>query len=225
MTNNSTLDFILIVLISYALGNINPSILIGKLKGIDIRKEGSGNAGTTNTIRVLGLGYGIAVLVIDILKGVIAVRLGLWLGGETGAMIGFAFVILGHCFPALHGFRGGKGVAAGFGALLALSWQSGLIALAVAAVLFIIFRRMSVASIGGIIAFPAAIHYFAPVYFYFSIAAAVFLLIMHRDNIVRLFMGEEVALKIGGRKKGGHGSSGSGSNSNRNVSDDSGEVR
>ena len=199
--NNSALDYILIVLISYAIGNINPAILLGKLKGIDIRKEGSGNAGMTNTMRVMGLGYGLLVFAIDLLKGFIAVKIGAHFGADTGAMLGLAFVILGHCFPALHGFKGGKGVAAGFGALIALSWQSALISLGVAAICLLLFRRMSVASMGGIIAFPVAIHFYAPQYFYFSIGVAIFLLFMHRENIKRLIAGEEAAFTIKKNKK------------------------
>ena len=83
--------------IAYALGNINPSIIISRVfYGIDIRKEGSGNAGTTNTIRVIGLTAGLICLAIDILKGFVAVTVGYNLGEAYGSMIAFAFVVLGH---------------------------------------------------------------------------------------------------------------------------------
>lgn len=199
MNINDITDILIIAVISYFLGNINPAILIGKMKGIDIRSEGSGNAGMTNAMRVLGLGAGITVLVVDVLKGFIAVKIGMHFGTETGALVAFACVLLGHCYPALHRFKGGKGVAAGFGALLALSWQSALIALAAAAVLFIITRRMSVASMAGIIAFPVTMHFYMPDYTVFGVIIALFLLFMHRENIKRLFLGEELALQI--RKK------------------------
>lgn len=190
-----------IVVISYMLGNINPAIVIGKIKGVDIRKEGSGNPGMTNAIRVMGLGAGIAVFVVDVLKAFIAVKAGFMLAGDVGAMTAFAAVVLGHCFPAFYGFKGGKGVAASFGAVLALNWQSALIVLAVAAVLFLITRRMSVASLGAAVSYPFLVHHFAAQYTYFGIAVALFLLIMHRENVIRLFKGEEKPLSIGHKGK------------------------
>ena len=201
MNSAAVLKLIGIGLAAYALGNINPSIIIGKLKGIDIRKEGSGNAGMTNTIRVMGLGAGITVFIVDVLKAFIAVKIGLNIGGKYGAMIAFACVILGHCFPAVFGFKGGKGVASAFGAALALNWPSALAALVVAGLLFVVSHRMSLASLGAAIAYPILIWHFAPDYLYFSIAAAVFLLVMHMANIKRLAKGEEEPLKIGGKGK------------------------
>jgi acyl-phosphate glycerol 3-phosphate acyltransferase len=191
------IKLIIIAVISYLLGDINPAIVIGKIKGVDIRKEGSGNPGMTNAIRVMGLWAGIAVFVVDVLKAFISVKAGYAIAADAGAMVAFAAVVLGHCFPVFYGFKGGKGVAAAFGAVLALNWQSALIVLAVAAVLFIICRRMSVASLGAAISYPFLVHHFAAQYTYFGIAAALFLLIMHRENIVRLLKGEEKPLTIG----------------------------
>ena len=190
-------------LIAYALGDINPAILLGKMKGIDIRKEGSGNAGMTNTIRVMGLGYGIAALVIDVLKAFIAVKAGFAIAGTYGAMAGFAGVVLGHCFPAAFGFKGGKGVAASLGAALALNWQSALLVVAVALVMLLLTRRMSVGSLSAAAAYPFLIWKFAPEYLAFSIIAALFLIVMHSANIGRLIRGEEEPLSIGhkGRDK------------------------
>ena len=192
---------IVIALISYLLGDINPAIVIGKIKGVDIRKEGSGNPGMTNAIRVMGVGAGIAVFVVDVLKAFVAVKIGFAVAGDAGAMVAFAAVVLGHCFPVFYGFKGGKGVAASFGAVLALNWQSALIVLAVAAILFLIFRRMSLASLGAAISYTFLVNHFAPQYTYFGIAVAVFLLIMHRENIIRLLKGEEKPLSIGHKGK------------------------
>lgn len=199
--SSQALKLIFIGLIAYALGNINPSIIIGKFKGIDIRKEGSGNAGMTNTIRVMGLGAGITVFVVDVLKGFVAVTLGYSLGSTYGAMAAFAGVVLGHCFPAVFGFKGGKGVASAFGAALALNWISALAALLIAGVLFGITRRMSIASLAAALAYPALVWYFKPEYFYFAICAAAFLMIMHLANIKRIAKGEEKPLTIGGSNK------------------------
>ena len=199
--SSQALKLIFIGLIAYALGNINPSIIIGKFKGIDIRKEGSGNAGMTNTIRVMGMGAGITVFIVDVLKAFIAVKIGISLGGRYGAMVAFACVILGHCFPAAFGFKGGKGVASAFGAALALNWASALAAILIAGVLFGLTRRMSVASLGAALAYPVLIWHFSPDYLYFSIAAAAFLMVMHMANIKRIAKGEEEKLTIGGNNK------------------------
>ena len=201
MSSSEIIRLIIIGLAAYALGNINPAIILGKIKGIDIRKEGSGNAGMTNTIRVMGLGAGIAVFVVDVLKAFIAVRIGYNFGDDLGAMVAFGAVVIGHCFPAVWGFKGGKGVAASFGAALALNWLSAVAALLVAGVFFLITRRMSVASIFAAIAYPVAIWYYEPEYLYFAIGAAAFLLIMHLANIKRIAKGEEEKLTIGGKNK------------------------
>ena len=201
MSSAEIIRLIIIGLAAYALGNINPAIIIGKLKGIDIRKEGSGNAGMTNTIRVMGLAAGITVFIVDVLKAFIAVRIGYNFGDDPGAMVAFGAVVIGHCFPAAWGFKGGKGVAASFGAALALNWLSAIAALIVAGVFFLITRRMSVASIFAAIAYPVAIWLYEPEYLYFAIGAAVFLLIMHLANIKRIAKGEEEKLTIGGKDK------------------------
>ncbi|MBQ1329429.1 MAG: glycerol-3-phosphate 1-O-acyltransferase PlsY [Mogibacterium sp.] len=201
MSSSEITRLIIIGLAAYALGNINPAIIMGKLKGIDIRKEGSGNAGMTNTIRVMGLAAGITVFIVDVLKTFIAVRIGYNFGDDPGAMVAFGAVVIGHCFPAVWGFKGGKGVAASFGAALALNWLSAIAALIVAGVFFLITRRMSVASIFAAIAYPVAIWFYEPEYLYFAIGAAVFLLIMHLANIKRIAKGEEEKLTIGGKDK------------------------
>jgi glycerol-3-phosphate acyltransferase PlsY len=115
-------------------------------------------------------------------------------------MAAFAGVVLGHCFPAVFGFKGGKGVAAAFGAALALNWQSALAVLIVAAVLFLLTRRMSVASLGAALSYPAFIWHFDRPYLYFAVFAAAFLMIMHAANIKRIAKGEEKPLTIGGKK-------------------------
>ena len=201
MSSSEIIRLVIIGLAAYALGNINPAIILGKLKGIDIRKEGSGNAGMTNTIRVMGLGAGITVFIVDVLKAFIAVRIGYNFGDDLGAMVAFGAVVIGHCFPAVWGFKGGKGVAASFGAALALNWLSAIAALLVAGLFFLITRRMSIASIFAAIAYPVAIWYYEPEYLYFAIGAAVFLVIMHLANIKRIARGEEEKLTIGGRDK------------------------
>jgi len=200
MSSTEITRLVIIGLVAYLMGNINPAIILGKIKGIDIRKEGSGNAGMTNAIRVMGLGAGITVFIVDVLKAFFAVRIGYNFGGDTGAMVAFGAVVLGHCFPAVWGFKGGKGVAAAFGAAFALNWLSAIAALVIAGVIFAITRRMSIASIVAALAYPALIWFYEPDYFYFSIGAAAFLVIMHLANIKRLAKGEEKPLTIGGKE-------------------------
>lgn len=201
MSTEITVKLVIIAIVAYLMGNINPSIIIGKIKGIDIRKEGSGNAGMTNTIRVMGLGAGIAVLLVDVLKAYIAVRIGFYNADNLGAMVAFGAVVLGHCYPALFGFKGGKGVAASLGAALALNWLSGFAALLVALVLFALTRRMSIASLAAAVAYPFFVYYYEPECTYFAAGASLFLIIMHAANIIRIARGEEEKLTIGGKKK------------------------
>lgn len=179
------------IVIAYFLGNISPSILIGRAKGIDIRKEGSGNAGTTNTLRVIGKKAAVTVLVIDILKGVAAVLLGRYIGGQELSMYCGLAVFLGHIWPAAFGFRGGKGIATAFGVILAWEPILGLAELAIAAFFLVTTKRVSVGSITAAIALPFAAFYFDHRYLTVTIVMAIIVIIKHRKNIVRLMKGEE----------------------------------
>ena len=98
MSGGEVIRLVIMACAAYLIGNINPAIIIGKLKGIDIRKEGSGNAGMTNSIRVMGLGAGIAVFVVDVLKAFISVKIGFSFCGAAGAMA--APILLASCIPA-----------------------------------------------------------------------------------------------------------------------------
>lgn len=195
------IKYILVAVIAYAMGNINPSIILGKLYHVDIRKEGSGNAGMTNTMRVIGAKAGVVVLIVDVMKAFLAVKVGFAIASHVGAMIAFAGVVVGHCYPALWGFKGGKGVAASLGAAFALNWKCALIVLLVAAVVLLIGKRMSVASISAAIAFPICVAFIQPQYLYFGIIAAIYLIAMHHENIGRLIRGEEPAMSFGHKKR------------------------
>ena len=182
---------VLAVIIAYALGNISPSIIQGKLHGIDIKKEGSGNAGTTNTLRVLGKKAAVLTLVIDVLKGVAAVFIGNALAGEQAGYLCALAVFCGHIWPALYGFKGGKGVATAFGALLAVNWALGLSALAIVALGVIVTMKMSVGSILGAATFPLVCWFIEPGFIAIGTVMAVIILVKHRANIGRLMRGEE----------------------------------
>ncbi len=177
MTPFGFVIIVLVSIVSYLIGSINLSIILSKLLGKgDIRDYGSKNAGTTNTLRVLGKGPALVVFIWDVLKGVIAVWLVRavvgWLGipgaeenapfdynlvYSLGIMIASIAVILGHNYPAFFGFKGGKGVATSLGVLLAIELRIGLICLAAGIVGIAIFQFVSVGSLIAAIEYPILI--------------------------------------------------------------------
>ena len=196
--SDSVLNLILALVIAYFLGNISPAILIGKAMGVDIRKEGSGNAGTTNVLRVLGKKAAVATLVIDIGKGVFAVVIGRILGAGCEQMeiqvlallCGYA-VILGHVFPAVFRFKGGKGVATGAGVLMAFDWRVGLLCILVAVLGFVLAKRVSVGSLMAAVALIPATYYFQHDCTLLVLPISLVVIFMHRGNIKRLMNGTE----------------------------------
>ena len=182
---------IISIIIAYLLGNISPSIILGKLHGIDIKKEGSGNAGTTNALRVLGKKAALITLIIDIGKGVLAVVIGKLIGGEAVGYLCALAVFCGHIWPCFYRFKGGKGVATAFGAILAVNWILGLSALGIVAVGVALSQRMSVGSLLGSVTFPLICSLLEPDFLHIGCIMAVIVLIKHRANIGRLFRGEE----------------------------------
>jgi glycerol-3-phosphate acyltransferase PlsY len=184
------------VIASYFVGTFSPSIILGRLNGIDIRTKGSGSAGTTNVLRTLGKRAAAVTLVIDVLKGFAAVFVtGLLVGDALAILCGIA-VMCGHIWPIFHGFRGGKGVAAGLGVVLAFDVKIGVLALLVALVLMGISRRVSVGSLSAAAVFPVLVGIMAPVYLSPSLLIALIIWIKHRQNITRLLRGEEPKLNF-----------------------------
>ena len=208
------LNIVLVFILAYLLGSIPAAVWIGKtFHKIDVRQHGSGNAGSTNVIRVLGWKTGIPVLVIDLVKGWTAAMLPVWFYvAEPGSAIltnlqiltGLTS-ILGHIFPLFAGFRGGKGVASIFGVLLALQPLLTLCCLGVFLVMFLITGIVSVSSMSAGIAFPILLFLLfdtpSVIFKIFSIFIAIALLITHKKNIRRLIRGEESKLIKLGRKK------------------------
>ncbi|MBQ6401112.1 MAG: glycerol-3-phosphate 1-O-acyltransferase PlsY [Firmicutes bacterium] len=194
LNGNQMLILAAVYLAAYFLGNISPSTILARARGIDIKKEGSGNAGTTNALRVMGKKAAIITLVVDILKGVVAVLLGWLAAGQIGAMGCTLAVMLGHVWPIVFRFKGGKGVATSFGALLALNPLIALIELLIVAVATLISKRMSLGSVTGIILLPAVAFWRMPEFTGIAVILAVVMLIKHRENIVRLVHGEEPKL-------------------------------
>lgn len=192
----------LVILVSYLLGSIIFSVIMGKLvAGIDIRNHGSGNAGATNTLRIIGKGPAILVFLLDIGKGVLAVWLAKWFVPDHYgiAVISGIAVILGHNWPIWFNFRGGKGIATTIGMLLSLAFLPTLFAGLIAIITILITRYVSLGSL--------LLTAFLPVFIYWmdyptellwgSFAIVVFAWIKHRNNIVKLLKGTEN--KIGSR--------------------------
>lgn len=190
----SVLKFILLVAVAYLIGNISPSIIMGRLQGVDIKKEGSGNAGTTNALRVLGKKAAVITLIIDIGKGVLAVYLGMRLGNYDIGLTCALAVFCGHIWPCFYNFKGGKGVATAFGAILAVNWILAFITLGVVAAAVLLSRRMSVGSVLGAVSFPVTCWFLEPGFVYLGSFMALIVLIKHIPNIRRLIKGEEPKL-------------------------------
>jgi len=195
--------FVVPIIIGYLLGSISFSYLAGRLlKGIDIRNHGSGNAGATNTLRVLGKGPAITVLLLDAVKGVAAVAIGRWMSGgdhliET--LCGLA-AISGHNWPLYFGFRGGKGIATTIGVMLFLAPMPVVYAGIVAIVTIAVTRYVSLGSLLLTAIIPILIWFMGyPIeVFWLSILLFAFAVFRHRTNIVKLVKGQEN--KIGSKK-------------------------
>jgi acyl phosphate:glycerol-3-phosphate acyltransferase len=196
------------MVVAYLIGSISPSILLAKSKGVDIKKEGSGNAGTTNTLRVLGPSAAVITLVIDVCKGFLAVFGGAYFSAFAGDFVMnqttylcAVGVVCGHIWPIFFKFKGGKGIATAFGALLAVNWMVALIALAIVALGVLVSRRMSVGSLLGALALPFLCIYFEFNFLMGSFFLAVLVIHTHRANLVRLRNGTEPKISFGNKGK------------------------
>jgi acyl phosphate:glycerol-3-phosphate acyltransferase len=210
----NVLNTALSIVIAYLSGSIPSAVWIGKLfHNIDVREHGSGNAGTTNTIRVLGWITGIPVLLIDILKGWFASMLPVFLNLAVHGsalltnlqMITGIVAIIGHIFPVFAGFRGGKGVATVFGVFLALQPLLTLCSIGVFLVILFITGIVSVSSMIAGISFPVFLFMFfdtpSVLFRIFAVLVGIALIVTHRKNIGRLLRGEEPKLIKFGKKK------------------------
>lgn len=193
--------YILILIISYLLGSINTSIIVGRIKsGEDIRQFGSGNAGATNTLRTFGKTAAVLVVVGDVLKAVISILVAKLISGEDIAVyIASIGVILGHNFPVFFGFKGGKGIVVSATASLFADWRVGLVIIIIALLIMIITKYVSLGSIIGaclIVVFGLVFRGIDVEFLVFSIIVGGLAIIMHRKNIVRLIKGTENKLNF-----------------------------
>ena len=214
-----------IAFISYLLGSVNSAIIVGKLHKIDIREHGSGNAGLTNTLRVLGKKAAVCVLLGDILKAVIAIGIAMIFApsisigyiianGEETQIVKKLFdlttqlagvaVVLGHIFPVYYKFRGGKGVLTSITVMFMINWQISLMCLLIFIAIVAATRYVSLGSVTAALAFPYLVLVSDKIPFlddsinilYFSLVLAAIVIIKHRTNIVRLLKHEENKLSF-----------------------------
>jgi acyl phosphate:glycerol-3-phosphate acyltransferase len=188
---------IALVLAAYLLGSLSGSLLLGKLRGVDIRTQGSGNAGGTNAFRTQGATFALGVVVVDIGKGALAAWLGLrFAPGMHTAWLPYATAFaaaLGHIWPIWHGFRGGKGAATVVGGVAVL-WPAAvplLLAVWLCALIFTGYVGLSTILAGGSIAVLALATHADAIRIAFAIAVALLLLFTHRGNLMRLRAGTE----------------------------------
>jgi len=203
------------LLIGYAFGCIQSAFIVGKVtKNLDVREHGSGNAGTSNVIRVIGKRAGIAVFVIDVLKAIAAYMVCALLFNGSGSFIdggyngilpglyaGFG-VVLGHNFPFFLKFKGGKGIASMLGVMLALDWRAALPTYAIGFIILMATRYMSLTSLSMTLLFLPLLLFFnhRPETLLVAVVMAAMAFFLHRGNIQRLWSGTERKLALSSKK-------------------------
>lgn len=201
------LVYLIIIITAYLLGNISTSYIVAKrLAGVDIRTQGSGNAGSTNVLRTLGKKAGALTFIGDVLKGLIAVLIsrfiayGVNLDNTTCAYIAVVAVVLGHNYPVFLGFKGGKGVATSLGSMLGMNPLVALLCLGFFIIIVAITKYVSLGSILGIGLSPIIMminHNNKGVLVTLFLTISV--VITHKENIKRLLNGTE--RKLGQKKE------------------------
>ncbi|MBM7614564.1 glycerol-3-phosphate 1-O-acyltransferase PlsY [Alkaliphilus hydrothermalis] len=182
-----------VILLAYLIGNFATSFIVGKLgANIDIRNHGSGNAGSTNVFRTLGLKAGIITFLGDSLKGVAAVFLGRHFGGEQLALLTGLAAIIGHNWPALLKFKGGKGIATTIGVMVVIQPLASAIVILFGSIILFRYRYVSLASVTAISLLPVILYFFEGThYLFFGLVLAGMAIYRHRENIQRLMKGTE----------------------------------
>ena len=191
--------YVLCAAAGYLLGCINTAFIIGKLRGFDIRKAGTGNAGASNAAVTMGFKTAVFVAVCDILKAALAyiIRKKLFPDTECAGVIGAVGAILGHMYPVWMGFKGGKGLACFMGMILAMSWKMFLVFGAAVVIITLVTDYIAIGTIVASVVYPAYIYIISSAWIQPAIigAATVLILIKHRENIKRIISGKEIGLR------------------------------
>ena len=201
-----TLKIILTLAIGYLLGSISTGVVLSKLfHNIDIRSQGSGNAGTTNMLRILGRRMALFTFLGDMLKGIIAVFIGKALvGGDLGGVLGVAGAVLGHYYPLYFGFKGGKGIATSFGSMLFVFPVQALLAFTVFLILVAATHYVSVGSVAAAFTLPMLVILTHPEnvpVWVITACIGISVIWRHRANIKRLLNHTESKLDFSTLKK------------------------
>lgn len=194
---------VFIFIVAYLICSINPAILICKLKtGEDIRKLGSGNAGPTNCMRVLGKPLGVLVIILDVIKVLASYKILLLFnklfGVEFSDFVKSAFIlgtIVGDCFPAYYNLRGGKGIVAGIVVIALLDPQAALICFVSSLIIILCTKTISVGTLAGLILYVIVSIIMKKEYIFAIIIVALIITFKHRANIYRIFTKQEGKMK------------------------------
>lgn len=203
------MNIAVLIVLAYLVGSIPTAVWVSKrLFGIDIREHGSGNAGATNTFRILGPKAGTAVMLVDMMKGFVAVKLAIFspygaLSSEQSVNLQVflgLFAVVGHIFPIWAEFKGGKGIATLFGMILSIQPLVAVSMVGVFMLMLYITRYVSLSSITASIAFPLMIFFIFKEpelsYKIFAIATAFLVVLTHHKNINRIINGNESKVAI-----------------------------
>ena len=182
----------LLILIAYLIGNFSTSYLVSKIFAkIDIREYGSGNAGSTNVLRTLGVKAAAFTFLGDLLKGIIAVYLGNVVGGFNISLLCGIAVVVGHNWPVFLEFKGGKGIATTIGVVVSIKPLVAFICISIGIIILFKFRYVSLASIIAVVILPFTIIIYGFEYFLFGLILALLAIYRHQENIKRLLAGNE----------------------------------
>jgi len=190
---------VITALVCYFLGNHNGAICVSLMMGDDVREHGSGNAGLTNFIRNYGASRAFLVIAIDVFKAILACHIGALVFAPLGyrlegMTLGGVFVMLGHDFPALQGFRGGKGILSGWFIAFCIDWRIGV---AIAVVFFAAYFLTRYVSLGSVLAAATfgicfiIFHHNSPAVMIGGVFMSALTVYQHRSNVIRLLKGEE----------------------------------
>ena len=193
------LYWIVVLVAGYVLGSLSFSIILSKVLGRDIRKEGSGNAGATNMTRVFGWAAGVSTLAFDFLKAFAAMKLGQALLGDVGICLGGIASMTGHCFPVFHDFKGGKGIATGAAVGLMIDWRVFACIVAVFLLVSVLTKKVSLGSVSAAVVIVPATLIFARTGPMLALAVygMVLAICRHAQNIRRLLNGTEPDFRAG----------------------------